>query len=149
MKNRVFFLLGLFLLGAAPLCAEEHPACQNLDYRFERHSAPELRQIAASCTSAPLATLYSYRAEHLEMVEESEMFASMLSYSRTGDAHSAESYRIYIGLIESFAPLYYPEPAQRVAFLNSEYERVSEIAELRLMGYDNLADRLERELRTP
>ena len=149
MKNRAFVLLGLFLLGAAPLYAEEHPACQNLDYRFESHSAAELRQIAATCTSEPLSTLYSYRAEHREMVEESELFASMLSYSRTGDTHGAESYRIYIGLIESFAPLYYPEPAERIAFLTSEYERVSEIAELRLMGYDNLADRLERELRTP
>lgn len=149
MKNRVFFLLGLFLLGTAPLCAEEHPACKDMDYRFERHTAAELRQIAASCASEALSTLYSYRAEHAEMVAESELFASMTSFSRTGGGHSAESYRIYIGLIESFAPLYYPEPSKRIAFLNSEYERVSEIAELRLMGYDNLADRLERQLRTP
>lgn len=53
---------------------------------------------------------------------------------------------MYIAMLEEFAPLYYPDIQQRVKFLNMIYERRSEVVELRLHGYDKLADALERKI---
>jgi hypothetical protein len=119
-----------------------------MDYQFEKHSPQELRRIAASCRSALVSTLYSQRAEHADLVEEHKLLSNMAIQSRGGTNPDLETYRIYIGLIEAFAANLYPDPVERLYFLTEEYSRQIEIAELRLRGYDNLADRMERETLT-
>lgn len=73
----------------------------------------------------------------------------MTTWSRDGNNPDLETYQIYIGLIEAFAATLYPDPVERLNFLTQEYSRQIEIAELRLRGYDNLADRMERDTLTP
>jgi hypothetical protein len=139
--RKLSLLFGALLLGGAPLQAEEHAACWDMDYRFEQHSPQELRQIAASCRSALVSTLYSQRAEHADLLQEHMTLSNMTVQSRGGKNPDLESYRIYIGLIEAFAASLYPDPVERLNFLTQEYNREIEIAELRLRGYDHLADR--------
>jgi hypothetical protein len=146
--RKLSLLFGALLLGGSPLQAEEHAACWDMDYQFEKHSPQELRRIAASCRSALVSTLYSQRAEHADLVEEHKLLSNMAIQSRGGTNPDLETYRIYIGLIEAFAANLYPDPVERLYFLTEEYSRQIEIAELRLRGYDNLADRMERETLT-
>jgi hypothetical protein len=143
--KKLSLLFGALLLGSSSLQAEEHAACWDMDYRFEKHSPQELRQIAASCRSTLVSKLYSQRAEHADLVEEHLAFSNMTIQSRGGKNPDLETYRIYIGLIEAFAATLYPDPVARLNFLTKEYSRQIEIAELRLRGYDNLADRMERD----
>jgi hypothetical protein len=53
-----------------------------------------------------------------------------------------------MALLEQMTPIWYPDSAGRVDFLNHEYDRHGEIARLRLRGYDHVADHLEREAAT-
>jgi hypothetical protein len=147
--KKLALLFGALILGGSPVQAEEHAACWDMDYHFENHSPQELRQIAASCRSALVSTLYSQRAEHADLVQEHLALSGMTTWSRDGNKPDLETYRIYIGLIEAFAAALYPDPVERLNFLTREYSRQIEIAELRLRGYDNLADRMERDTLTP
>jgi hypothetical protein len=146
--KKLLLLFGALLLGASPLQADEHAACWDMDYPFEKHSPQELRQIAASCRSALVSRLYSQRAEYADLVKEHQLLSSMAIQSRGGNNPDLETYRIYIGLIEAFAATLYPDPVERLYFLTEEYSRQIEIAELRLRGYDHLADRMEQETLT-
>lgn len=138
-------LIALALSGSGAALAQEHPACHDLGYRYEAHASEELRRIAASCASKPAAKLYYNRAYHADLVVEGRTLAGLIAYSPAHGGARFEAYRLYMGLLEQLAPVWYPDPAERIAFLNSEYDRRGEIARLRLRGYDHLADRLERE----
>jgi hypothetical protein len=52
---------------------------------------------------------------------------------------------MFMTLVELFASRRFPKWTDRLVFLNGEYRKHNEIAELRLRGYDRLADRLERQ----
>lgn len=78
------------------------------------------------------------------MLREGETLSDLQVYFSRDLTHHLESYRIYIALIESFAPMWYENVEHRIAFLNAEYDKRSEVTELRLHGYDRLADLKER-----
>lgn len=125
--------------------AGEHPACRDLDYRYAQHPSQQLRAIAASCEAEEIADLFYHRAYHAELIAEGEALRGLIAYTRRDSGGHFDAYRLYIAMIEAFAPVWYPVVNERAAFLNGQYEHHSEIAELRLHGYDMVADRLERQ----
>jgi hypothetical protein len=139
------FLLVLTLVGWGTAHADEHPACGDLNYPYTAHTSSELRAIARSCTNKAIADLYYHRARHLDLVDEGEVLSGLIPYSGREESTHFDTYRIYIGLLEAFSSVWYPEPVERADFLNEEYERLGEVERLRLRGYDNLADRLEHD----
>lgn len=134
------------LIGCSGAFAQEHPGCRNLDYGYQQHTPVELRAIAASCRYPDVAYLYYNRAYHAELLSRADAMASLIPYSgrEKQKQYDLLSYRYYMAMIEDLASVWYPDPIARVRFLNLEYDRRSEIAELRLKGYDQIADRLER-----
>lgn len=137
------------LSGLGPAFAEEHRACRDVDFAYRHFSAGELRAIAASCSEKSMANLYYSRASRRDLIQEADTL-SVLSFA-DGDNRSERfrAYRLYLALVEEFSKLWFPARRRRIAFLNSEYERWGDVAELRLHGYDNVADRLEGSLRPP
>ncbi|MGD8497260.1 MAG: hypothetical protein PVG82_00040 [Chromatiales bacterium] len=138
-------LIILTLAASGVALAQEHPACSDLDYRYETHSSKGLRTIAASCGIPAIANLYYNRAYHADLVAEGTTLAGLIAHSPNRSGARFESYRLYMAMVEQLAPTWYPDTSERVRFLNREYDRRGEIARLRLRGYDHLADRLERE----
>jgi hypothetical protein len=138
------------LLAALTACggafAQEHPGCRDLDYPYQHLSSAELRAIAASCRYRDIAYLYYNRAYHADLLSRADALASLIPYSgrEKEKQYDMQSYRYYMAMLEQLASVWYPDPMARVRFLNLEYDRRSEIAELRLKGYDHIADRLER-----
>lgn len=120
--------------------ADEHPACWDIDISGIASHPSAMREIAASCKTPAVARLYYNRAHHHELHQRSSFLSRLISFH--GDRTS--SYRMYMALVESLAPVWFPDPAQRVDALNQEYERVAEVTELRMKGFDRLADALER-----
>jgi hypothetical protein len=149
MMKIVYLLLAWFILGASGVRAEEHRACRDLDYPYRDYTPSERRDIAASCQHGPVATLYYHRARHADLVAEERTLARLIPYSPRESHHHFGAYNLYIALIEVLAPVWYPDPLERIEFLNAEYDYRGEVAELRLHGYDALADRLERKSAAP
>ncbi len=50
-------------------------------------------------------------------------------------------------MLEALAPLWFPDADARIEFLRNEYDHRGEVVELRLRGFDRIADRLERNRR--
>ena len=142
----VKLLMLLTLAASRTVLAQEHHACSDLIYHFDSHASEELRTIAASCKSKPIANLYYNRAYHAELVAEATSLAGLITYSDNSSRVRFMAYRLYMALLEQMAPIWYPDSAARVAFLNHEYDRRVEIAGLRLRGYDQVADHLERNI---
>jgi hypothetical protein len=138
----ILFVATMAVWGLAQ--ADEHPACRDLDFPYASLSSGELRVIARSCAKEEIASLYYRRARHAELLDEGEVLSGLIPYSRREQSSHFDTYRIYIAFLEAFAAVWYPDAGARAAFLNKEYDRLGEVAELRLRGYDNLADRLER-----
>lgn len=144
----VKLLMLLAQTASVTVLAQEHHACSNHDYHYEAHAPGELRTIAASCKSTPIANLYYNRAYHADLVSEATTLAGLIAYVDNSSSVDFEAYRLYMALLEQMAPIWYPDPGARVAFLNREYDRRDEIARLRLRGYENVADHLERNIIT-
>ena len=142
--HQLLFILGLVLSGQ--VVANENPACENHGKSFTNHSAQELRTIASSCQDKEVARLFYNRAYHKDLLLEGIALSSIIQINSESSNHLLTAYRMYIAMIEEFAPLYYTDIQQRINFLNTIYERRSEVVELRLHGYDKLADALERKL---
>ena len=142
----VKLLMLLTLLASAPALAQEHPACRNVAYHYETHTPEELRSIAKSCKTVPIANLYYNRAYHADLVTEATTLARLIAYSDNSSNVHFEAYRLYMALLEQMAAIWYPDSADRVAFLNREYDQRVEIAGLRLRGYDHVAEHLERTI---
>jgi hypothetical protein len=143
------FLLLIVLVWGGQVNAQEHAACNNLVYDFPMYSAKQLRDIAATCQSNQISHLYYNRAYHVDLLKEGEILSQIDAlYSRDLTQH-IEAYRFYIALIEAFAPMWYEDPEARAAFLNQEYDRRGEVAELRLHGYDRIADLKEKQFSFP
>ena len=102
--------------------------------------------IAASCTRPALAKLIYNRAHLYELMTEFNDLNQALSADSTSRTYY-QAYRIFIGLAEAFAVKAIAE-GDSVALnrLNRTYQEYIAITELRLKGYDLIADRLEREL---
>jgi hypothetical protein len=90
--------------------------------------------------------LFYNRAYHSDLLEEGKTLSNLISYFGQDIKRHFEAYRLYIALIEQFAPYWYPDATERAAFLNTEYDRRGEVVELRLHGYDRLADLKEQRL---
>jgi hypothetical protein len=129
--------------------AKEHEACSNLNYPYQAHSSKELRAIAATCQSDSISRLYYNRAYHVDLLLEGETLSQIIALHNRDMRRHIEAYRFYIALLEAFAPSWYPDADARAAFLNKEYDRLGEVAELRLHGYDHLADVKEKQLSFP
>lgn len=142
-------LAGLLLccVGTASVTANEHPACRDLDMRYEMFSPEKLRDIAESCTDKKLRTLFYHRAYHADLIEESQAYAGLETFRKNTIKESITSYAMYIALVEALSSSWFPDLMKRAAFLNNQYETHTEIAELRLHGYDNLAERLINQTR--
>jgi hypothetical protein len=141
------FVAGLIavLIGVAVAYGTQHPACRDIDYPYSQHTPVQLRDIAASCRSEAVAQLYYHRAYHAELLAEGDALSGRIPHRQQQAANYLNAYRLYIALIEAFAARRMPNPLDRVRFLNAEYERHAEVVELRLHGYDKLADRLEKQ----
>ena len=74
---------------------------------------------------------------------EGKALSGIILYNWETSEYQLTAYRLYIAMVEESAPLYYPDVQQRVEFLNTIYERRSEMVELCLKGNDRLADALE------
>jgi len=144
MWIRVLLLLAGVLIYTNSLAAE-HSACNEPDYPFWVHPASELRIIADTCLSVEVSRLYYLRAYHADLLTEGRVLAGLIPYERRGSGVDFDSYKIYMALIETMTPAWFPANQDRLDFLNKEYARRMEIAELRLHGYDHLADRLEQD----
>ena len=124
-------------------------ACENYHYLPDNDSATSLRMIAARCTNPELAKLYYNRAYHLDLLNESKTYAQIIPYQQeVGDYHFVAA-RIYITLIELLAPNWFANSTDRISFLNDIYEKRTEIVELRLHGYNKVADILENKYKHP
>jgi hypothetical protein len=134
---------------AQAVSVPEHEACSNLQYLYNTHTSKQLRAIAATCQSESMSRLYYNRAYHADLLQEGETLSQIVAlFSRDMRRH-IEAYRVYIALIEAFAPSWYADAGARVAFLNKEYDQRGEVTELRLHGYDRLADVKEKQISIP
>ncbi|KPJ90181.1 MAG: hypothetical protein AMJ53_14625 [Gammaproteobacteria bacterium SG8_11] len=145
MRKYVILLFGALSWGSIAN-AEEHVACTNLDYDYQVHSSKDLRDIAATCQARSISQLYYNRAYHVDLLKEGEVLSQIVAMVSRDLTHYIEAYRFYIALIESFAPTWYPDANERVDFLNHEYDRRGEVTELRLHGYDRIADLKEKQI---
>ncbi len=148
MRTFVILLLGVLFWGNL-VNAQEHEACLDLNYDYQKLSAKQLRAIAATCQSAPISQLYYNRAYHVDLLKEGETMSQIDAWYSRDLTRYIEAYRFYIALIEAFAPGWYTDAEARAAFLNQEYDRRGEVAELRLHGYDRLADVKEKQISFP
>ena len=139
---KLFITLALMVSGVVH--AQEHPACGDLDYRYEALASHELRSIAASCQSKSVANLYYNRAHHADLVNEAATLAGLIAHSNARSSTQFETYRLYMAVVEQMATIWYADVGERADFLNREYDQRGEIARRRLRGYDHIADYLER-----
>ncbi|WP_455365337.1 hypothetical protein [Kaarinaea lacus] len=150
MKSlHLFVVLAMFFTHAVlakAVFAKENPACQDQQSSYINSSATELRDIAATCEDKAIARLFYNRAYHKYLLSEGKALSGMILYNSEASDYQLTAYRLYIAMVEELAPLYYPDVRQRIEFLNTVYERRSEVVELRLKGNDRLADALERKM---
>ena len=96
-----------------------------------------------------MARLYYNRAYHAELLQEGEALSRIVSVSGRETTRHLQAYRLYMALLEAFARNWNRNIQDRAAFLNREYDRRSEVVELRLHGYDRLADLKEAKMLLP
>jgi len=122
--------------------ADDHAACNTVTYNWFDHSSDELRHIASTCESGYFSELNFHRAYYIDLVNEATATAGLIDYVRTENRANLSAYKFHMMLAEQLARHLYPTRVGQLLFLNGEYEVNNEIAELRLRGYNNLADRL-------
>jgi hypothetical protein len=99
------------------------------------------------CNHPELIRLNSNRSQLFELMDDFNSLNRAVSADKSAQAYY-EAYRIFIGLAESFAIQAMARGDMEVLTrLNETYRQFIEITELRLKGYDLIANRLERELR--
>jgi hypothetical protein len=136
----------LAALAGLAVHAAERRGCDNLGWPQAGASSADLRDLAARCESGDAAALFYNRAYHLDLLERYRSLIRLTPASGQEDFKDYHAYRIFIGLTEALADQRRRESGrQPTAWLNSVYDRATEIAELRLRGYDLQADRLERD----
>lgn len=141
-------LAGLLACAATAAAQSPAPNCSPAVLSGQQHSPELLRQAAPTCSSQSQTDLLYNRAYHAELLDRYRSILQLETYRGQEDARNYHAYRIFIALSEALAQsraLASAGDGQAVAWLNSVYDRASEIAELRLKGYDLIADRLERQ----
>ena len=144
MKRKAALLITVIALASALWQNHEPAACRNLDFDYTHLSVSELTEVAAACDDEAMAKLYYNRAYYADLLasDASTGFDSRLSYL-------TQSHRLYMGMVEAFAPHWYPDKNARLAFLNGQYEQMAAIAELKLRQIKRLADRSRTPLPLP
>ena len=134
MKIKALLIIGVGVAIFSLFWSDEHVACRDLDYDYSIHSVTQLGVIASSCRNEGVTSLYYNRAYFADLFETREVgfFEPNLSYL-------SNSHRLYMGMIEAFAPQWYPNEKERIAFLNEQYELASSVAEIKLRHYDQYA----------
>jgi len=119
------------------------PVCHDLGVDYLSVPVAKIRNLAQNCDNPALADLYYKRAYHLDLLaRNSDSDSGLIVFG--GQRSSLAEYRLYMAMLEAMAPSRLPDSEQRINFLRREYEHRVEIEELRLRGFDRLADRLER-----
>lgn len=110
-----------------------NPACSDPQFEHWRYSPRELREIAYNCDSPAAVRLFLNRADYLQLWER---WGHLAEIDGTGDVgRQLVSYRLFIGLLESFArEMPQPSPGWQVT-LNAGYERGRAFDEQVLRGY--------------
>ena len=140
------YVLGLALcLGVAEQVAASG-LCLDIGVRYLTLPAAEVRHMAKRCDDAKLADLYYKRAYHLDLLRRNSSPHTEIIQIQ-GQSPSIPEYRLYIAMLEALAPHWFPDADARADFLRSEYDHRGEVVELRLRGFDRIADRLERNRR--
>lgn len=145
MTGKPGFALLLWLAVVTPGAAGEHAACTDPAHDWQSLSATELRTIAAHCSAAPFMALNYHRAYLRDLLGEDAAVAGLITWTTFERQPVMAAHAVHMLLLEQLASLYYPGVAERVAFLNAEYEIGNEIAELWLHGYGTLATRLSEQ----
>ncbi len=141
MKQCVLALvLSIFVTD---LVVADNP-CRDIGMQYLQQPVETVRALAEHCDNPKLTELYYKRAYHLELLERNYAPQAGIYMYRRGYPPISE-YRLYIALLESLASIWLPEVNARVDFLRSEYDHRGEVVELRLRGFDRIADRLERK----
>ncbi|UCE88510.1 MAG: hypothetical protein JSW10_09180 [Pseudomonadota bacterium] len=139
----ILFLMFLVLFAISVGQANDHSACADPYFRHSEQSSEQLRIIAASCSDPAVSELFFNRAFHADLVAKAQSLARRRAHDLNSSRTDFRSYQTYITFVEALAPIWFPETSERARFLNHEYRRHGEIAELRLNGHHRLADRLE------
>ena len=142
MKQTLLPCIALLVASLNAHGADEHAACNTVTYDWYDHSADEMRHIASTCESGHFSELNFHRACFIDLVNEGAATAGLIDYVRTENRANFSAYKFHMMLAEHVARHLYPTRIGQLLFLNGEYEVNNEIAELRLRGYSNLADRL-------
>lgn len=141
---RNYFFLFVFLCSFSNLtAASELPACFSYSYSIELNDADELRSVAATCPIDSLSNLYANRAYHQELVIMNVPHQGVQRLGSDDLGRALDSYRLYIALIEVFAPRVNADIAATVAAMNRGYEHAAEVFELRFLGYGQRANWIE------
>ena len=131
---------------ASVACAKNPTPCISQNIESVELTEQRYREIAATCDNDRLARLYYNRAYHQELLKEGVLFSRLVIQSDGTLQYHMDAYRLYIAMIEIFAQSQYPDLLVRAEILNNVYESRSEVIELRLQGYDRIADTLEKKL---
>ena len=143
--GRLVFIIS-FLLTATALRAEQHAACDKPNLQDLDRSAKRLHAIAETCERPEISRLFYKRAYMRELLDQYEQLNETISTNDESQA-SYETYRILIGLVEAFAGgALSGGDTRMLSRLSRTYDHYIEIAELRLKGYDLIANRMEREM---
>jgi len=145
MPGRMGVLLALCLVATGACADDQQAACTDTAFDWSGLSSTELRAIARQCDSRPFAELNYHRAYYRDLLSENAAVSGLISYSVADSQPSMESFGVHMLLVEQLAPLYLDSMPERVAFINTEYELMNEIAELWLHGYGTLANRLSEK----
>ena len=142
MKQTLLPCIALLVASLNAHAADEQTACNTVTYDWFGHSADEMRHIASTCESGHFSELNVHRARYIDLVNEGAATAGLIDYVRTENRANFSVYKFHMLLAEHVARHLYPTRIGQLLFLNGEYEVNNEIAELRLRGYSDLADRL-------
>ena len=103
------------------------------------------RSIAGTCHKHAVAKLFYNRAYHNNLLSEGKTLSGIITQNAEPGGYHIIAYRLYIAMMEELSMQWFPNGAQRVAFLSRVYEHRGEVIELRLHGYDRLAYALDRK----
>lgn len=141
--------MGTFATAASAAEAEARPASCSANQALHINLPGDtLRQLAAACGDGPVSRLFNNRAYTSDIEHDYQTYLQLIPYQRAGSRDQVDyyAYRMFLGLAEAFAPKAAETSAARVEWLNQAYEQANELAELRMKGYDRLADRRAREM---
>ncbi|MEN8168192.1 MAG: hypothetical protein ABFR65_12050 [Pseudomonadota bacterium] len=124
--------------------AEPQHVCNNLQLNQQAVPLEFLQTMAERCELPELIKLYANRARLHELMAEYNYLNMAVSADRASHAYY-QAYRILLGLAEAFAAEAFSRgDRSAVSHLNNTYSQYIEITELRLRGYDLIANRIEQ-----